>query len=187
MDKPDDGKNLIQMLRDVRTYFSEVAKLLGVAESMMEEHGLELAEKPAHKYGSSMLSYPGDWLPYVAIRMFKLSQPNVRVFVSVIMDLNPDYDADFKQPIVCSGWIDFGDQSPEVVTTYWVPSSHVRVGHHPADGKWHTTRNLESKNSIELRAFGVPLLSIQGEPELQSLVLQPLIKEIESRWPKQQA
>ncbi|MCC7507950.1 MAG: hypothetical protein IT464_01080 [Planctomycetes bacterium] len=186
MDNPDDGKNLIQMLRDVRKYFGEVAKLLGVAESSLEEHGLELAEKSAYKYGSALLSYPGDWLPYVVIRMFKVSQPGVRVFVSAILDLYPEYDAVLTQPIVCSGWIDFGDQNPEDVTTYWVPSSHVRIGHHPADGKWYTTRNTESKHPIELRAFGVPLTSILGEPQLQSLVLQPLLKEVESRWPRLQ-
>jgi len=188
------GAELLALLQDVRTLYSEVARLLSTGEELLRERGWRGAasDSAATAYYSTGLDNPKQWMASEAFRFYRSDSEaqGVLAFVSVLLIPHAgDWDKlKLKEPLVTAGWFQYA-QIPTITTSVqWHSRWHGYSATPPSsDGTWIETLAEEIEEAERsrykygfscARTFGRPLVQIVGPAELDSLIIRPLLEDI---------
>ena len=185
------GKDILEAVRQVRRFHCEVASLLGTAAALMDMRGWTGAGGNIATAGGSTAIYaPQLWGPQMAFRFFKHPKaPNVLAFVSVIID-DVDREERVQEPLISAGFYDYGDDGKAGNNwQYDYARWHLGMPGRTDDGAPYSTdpRQTWPKSSHPMQrvtTFALPLVSVGDGSTLEQRVVEPLVAEIRKDCPQ---
>ena len=180
----EDGKNIIAMIQQLRTFFEQVSLLLATADTLMAKDSWKPAAGSACCAGISYaLHLPRYWLPQDLFRFYKRDdRKHILTFVSVLLP-GVDDATNVEEPLLTAGWFDYG--AGQEVGDNWEYSYarwHLRMPEGTADGKLRSAGSemWQKENPIFRRVstLGRPLTDITNAGELGNAIIDPLLQGI---------
>ncbi len=189
MDKIDDGKNIMQVLKYVEQFYKEIAQVIQKIDTLMEESGW----KPAYGNtvtadGSNSLNEPGKWFSYMNFRIYKQkNNPQLIKAVTFYYDWESP-----EQPMVIVGLVEYKDKKMYkwedidyfVLQTLWIDDdteTRKMDGTIYTNFKGNTVKGDKySKDIIKsvkrAKLFAYNLMDIRDETDIKNKVTDKLIK-----------
>jgi len=188
----EDGKNIVAMLKELRTLCEEIHRLLGTADGQIQE--LDKGWKPIPANVFSGLSYmlsprqsrrqsPRHWIPQDFSRFYENDNlGHIRAFVSVILD-DWEKESVLGEPLLTAGWFDCDPGNTiELRKIYSYARWHLKMPGRRDDGQLVSADSKawpkEPLRFLHVSTLGVPLMSVRDDKELKSKIINPLIQGI---------
>ena len=178
----DDGKQILQSIRNFRSYLENIGKLLSTAGAMLEKRGYEIYSNTASVGVSNSIERPNYWILRDAFRFLTHKNGRILVVISVILDDldNPD---SLEQPLVSAAWFKY---SKEVGDWEWHFSRIILcVQEYSLDGRMMEvppeTEIISGYKILSSQALAVPLLEIQSERDIAEKIITPLVESINEK------
>lgn len=181
----EDGKNILNNVKQIKIVLKDIARLLETVDDLMLKEDWNPAwSNTSIAYSSSSIKHPEGWIPSEIFRFYKKKNDNHRLsFVSVLLDDDREQHYTIIEPLVTAGYFDFGNKE---VDNKWSYSWSRSYGYH--DNTEHDGRivpfieeieNEDNTNSYPFdsgKGFGWPLTSIKNTKDIQSKIIEPLLK-----------
>lgn len=179
----DDGLELYGVIKQVRSFFEEIARLLSTADSHMTEVGWKsLTGNSATAELSYSLNTPRQWMPHYLGRFYQHpDRPDLLPFVSILIGVLYDNEDLLKEPLISAGFFDFGNGKKVAEWGIRYSNWHLYIPNRQDDGTVCTVDPRiawpeEKCVAQQLSSFALPLLSISDSNSLREKVTGPLCK-----------
>ena len=187
-----DGKNITDLMFEIRKLCEQVAMLLGSADQIVKKEKWISANGSTVTGGNSAsINRPRAWFPEYFCRFYENENlPSFLYFISVILDNRENsghYAAknvgQFSEPIITSGYYDYGENKVGK-WDHWRCRWHVYSDDPDYKGEIFTTIPKEplfsgnEKNFKQLNSLAIPLMYINNSNDLQSKLIDPLFKHM---------
>ena len=175
----DDGKRLYDAVKQVRTFFVEIARMLNDCDRLMSEQDWKSAGTASVSRSSASINYAGKWLPHAINRIYtKEGSPHVTKVIAIILD--DEWQNRVGQPVIVGSTyftVDekfIGFQGWEY-TWWWLEDTDV-----VPDGqiKTITAQGRETKGFerfTDLKFFGWPIAEITNTDLIKDRVVDILV------------
>jgi len=151
----EQGKIIIDSIRQVKNIYKQIADLLQTADALMSEAKWESCGNIA-VYGSAAIYNPKQWLPSAPVRAYACnSKPAETKILTVLLD--DEKNKNFDDPLVIATTLH--------ATSYEGPTP---VWHFEDCTWWYLHRPDQSKNS-ELQSFNPRDICPEEKRELESI------------------
>ena len=177
----ETDENINSLLQTVEQFYKDISLLLQSADSLVQKHGLKPTDNKAFQILSA-LDAPAQWQPSVFFRYYVYERKrNWLPFISVISG-NPEKGVRLARPLASAGWYEF-----EKKTDYFYDfaAAHLWAKGALDDGTPATMQpSIEWKNyhrdATKATSLAVPLVTTKNTQDLESKIVYPLIKLMES-------
>lgn len=186
----ENGKNIINVIKEIRQLSEQIHLLLSTSDELMKEKGWEPFNKTVMVEHSNSLDIPEEWYPYYLFRFYKKDKSNFLLYIGILLyNDNEGYYEITEQPLITAGYFDYGQNKVTLNTFEWWYAKWFGYLEEKADGiiyssddnwkdNWKASSNEDSKINypfINWKCFGLPLTNITNSDELQSKIIKKLI------------
>ena len=174
----DGGKNFLKLVEQIRRLCEQIQLLLKTADGLVAHNGWKpLSSQVTNVSGN--VEYPRNWVPQTLARYYtNTAQQHLLLFVSVVLDNRDNGDVFFEEPLVSSGWFDYGQENKLVNWEYWWGQCHVYMSERADDGvlrgseggiRWPAPSMVFKRAST----LALPLVIIRDSEALKTSVVTP--------------
>lgn len=180
------------MVKQVTKFCEQSSLLLRTIDDQMSKEGWEACSNTVTVGGSNSVLCPECWFPNILFRFYEHNDhKQLLVFVSIL--LNDDVDGEYKlvEPVVTAGYFDYG--AGKEVGKNWEYFYAKWYGYNMKHGNEETIFKSEKnwkeewlkkfpKDDVESypfeswKCFGLPLISITNARDVESKIVNPLLK-----------
>jgi len=187
-----EGRQITEAVRQMTKLHHDIAALLKTVEQDIlsdtewSVYSVGRAGNIAIAETSSSIGNPGMWMPRYMFRFFVSDvRPQILMFVSVILDGWDHEQEQFKEPLVCAGFFDYGESGRYDNRWRWWYS---RIGAWTAwDADYGVVNEVDlakvpTAKDMKVKRVGlitVPLVSIQTAADLKNNLIDKLITYLE--------
>jgi hypothetical protein len=184
----EDGKNILKLVKQIRNLCENTSLLLRTVDVKMEKQGWESYNNSAISNNSASVQNPKQWFSDILFRFYTNNGlENIMLFVSIILD--DDFFGDYKitEPLITAGFFDFGrdnkvgDRSDN--WDYYYARLYCYLKNRKDQGEIHESapgwqEELDKKywQAESYKCFGLPLTSITNAQDIESRIVEPLLK-----------
>ncbi|MFA5771963.1 MAG: hypothetical protein WC974_04450 [Thermoplasmata archaeon] len=179
----DDGKNILEMMRQLRKLDQQLSLLLKSADEQMNRAGWEAFNNTVMSDSSGSLENPLKWSPDCLFRFYLNGEyPHVLFFVSVILDDDVQKEYKITEPLITAGCFDAGrGKNVKILDWRWrYAKCYARLENSVHDGEVYASKSNWQKDWDDskyklYKCFGYPLVSISTAEDIETKIVQPLL------------
>ena len=180
----DDGRNILEAIRQIRGLHEDVAALLRTADTAMDERAWKNAknDNTALFEMSWSIDRPKQWMPWDVLRFYRCDgKPTALASISVSLD---DGEGRIQEPLVSGACFDFGKPLASVSYPNWVGVIVKADVDYEANGGWLevTHERLEKGWNFDFRrawCFAYPLAEVTSEEFLRKRIVGKLLSKLD--------
>jgi len=181
----DDGRKIVGMFKQVRSFFEQVALLLQNLDDQFEKEGWKKDSNTVTSNTSQSLTNYRAWFPDYLFRFYRNNRiSNILTFVSVLLDddLDGEYKDKIEEPLMTAGCFVF-DKNKKIVDdfAYWWAKWYGYYGdikkleHKISTDNWKEEKECNEYKFDDYACFALPLVSIENVQDVKEKVIKPLL------------
>lgn len=176
-----DGENIFGAIKQVRTFFGEIARMLNDCDRLMNERGWDTVSTAIISGNSTSINIPNKWIPYAVNRIYlKKDVKHTTKSIAVIFD--DEWKTRLKEPVIVGSTYKTVDEQLDTLNAWDHSWWWLEFTNGNADGQ--VTRiddsARESKYFIrfdDIRLFGLPMTSVSNTDSIRLRVVDVLAAE----------
>lgn len=184
-----DGKIILDLHSQTRELLKSIELLIRTTDKLMDRKKWKRDEKYLNVTHVGKTLHSNGWIPSELWRFY--IRDNILSFISILIhDLESDYFEKLNEPLITTGWFDFGTGKIGGVNSnwqLWYFRFHMYFENRKDDGSWMQVNpwsewpddakkyNYPFKTA---RTFGIPLVEVTSEQILENKIIKPLLEDI---------
>jgi hypothetical protein len=190
----DDGKAILDTLDQVRSYFQELARMLGALDPLMGSVGWSpVGGTTVINQTSQSLTQPRKWMPQYVFRVYTAkARPELIAVPKVLMsrDFQSAHHEPSIEPLLSGVLLDFGAGKDASKTWQYEHAAwHPKLDGRADDGRVTTFSRTADKAcpAVRVATWSVPMMSIRNSEALKAHIVDVITLWLAENPPKKSA
>lgn len=175
----DEGKRIFGAVKQVRTFFGEIARMLNDCDRLMSESGWDAVGTASISGGSTSINIPEKWIPYAVNRIYLNKDVKHTTKVTAVI-FDDEWQTRLKEPVIVASTYETVDERLDTLNgwdhTWWwldfteneVDGRIVRVNDKAREAK-------EFARFSDIRLFGLPMVAVSDTDSIKKRVVDVLV------------
>jgi hypothetical protein len=183
----EDGKKILEFVKEIRRFSEEIALLLKTADDLMKRSGwVTIKGNTAYASSSQSLDIPKRWYPYDLFRFYKNQHyTEILICISIILDedLEEPPATPINEPLITANYFQYKKgEKIEVNSTksnfYWA-RVYEQKKDRKDDGTPFIPDDWEDDSPIQSsKHFGYSLTSVKNAADVETKIVIPLLDDL---------
>lgn len=175
----NEGKKIFDAVKQIRTFFSEIARMLKDCDRLMSECGWDAVGTASISGSSTSINIPKKWIPYAVNRIYlNKDVKHTTKAISIIFD--DEWKARLEEPVIVGSMYETVDEKLDTLngwdhTWWWLEFTESNADGQVARINDKARQLKEFARFNDIRLFGLPMVAVSDTDSIKKRIVDVLV------------